>query len=67
MFLQYGSVDDDFSVNFRIRWNPREGTDLYVVWNESLATERHAYDPVRPLSESRTLVVKYSRTFTLGG
>jgi len=65
-FLQYGSVTDALSVNFRIRWNPREGTDLYIVWNEGLATDRRSYDPVRPLSGSRTLVVKYSRTFTLG-
>lgn len=64
--VQYNSASNAFLVNFRIRWNPREGTDLYVVWNEGLVTDRHSFDPVRPLSDRRTLVVKYSRTFTLG-
>jgi hypothetical protein len=64
--IQYNSASNAFSVNARLRWNPREGTDLYIVWNEGLVTDRHSFDPVRPFSNQRTLLVKYSRTFTLG-
>jgi hypothetical protein len=64
--VQYSSASNAVVVNFRIRWNPREGTDLYIVWNEGLVTDRRSFDPVRPFSDRRTLLVKYSRTFTLG-
>jgi hypothetical protein len=64
-FVQYNSADDVVVLNFRFRFNPAEGTDLYVVWNESLNSDRYALDPVPPLSQTRTLLVKYARTFTL--
>ena len=53
-------------LNFRFRYNPSEGTDLYIVWNESLNSDRYAFDPDKPLSQERTLMLKYARTFTLG-
>ncbi len=64
-FAQYNSAGDVVVLNFRFRYNPSEGTDLYVVWNESLNSDRYALTPVRPLSQSRTVLVKYARTFTL--
>jgi hypothetical protein len=64
-FVQYNSADDVVVLNFRFRYNPTEGTDLYVVWNESLNSDRYARIPAAPLSQSRTLLVKYARTFTL--
>lgn len=65
-FVQYNSTEDLVVTNFRIRYNPREGNDLYLVWNESMNSDRHGYDPVRPLSRERTLMVKYQHTFTFG-
>ncbi len=65
-FIQYSSTADRLAANIRLRYNPSEGHDLYIVWNEGLFTDRHALDPVPPVSERRTLLVKYSRTFTLG-
>jgi hypothetical protein len=65
-FVQYSSADHAVIANLRIRYNPREGNDLYLVWNESLVTDRMSFDPVRPLSTERTIVVKYSHTFQLG-
>jgi len=65
-FVQYSSADHAVVANVRIRYNPREGNDLYVVWNESLVSDRTSFDPVRPLSYERTIVVKYSHTFQLG-
>jgi hypothetical protein len=64
-FVQYNSADDVVVLNFRFRYNPTEGTDLYIVWNESLNSDRYAISPVAPLSQTRTLLVKYARTFTL--
>ena len=65
-FVQYNSADDIVGWNVRFRYNPTEGTDLYLVWNESLNSDRSLLDPRPPLSQARTLLVKYSRTFTLG-
>lgn len=65
-FVQYNSTDDVVGWNVRFRYNPTEGTDLYLVWNETVNSDRFALDPVAPLSQARTLLVKYSRTFTLG-
>jgi len=62
-FVQYSS-DADFALgNFRLRYNPREGNDLYVVFNEALNTDRFAKDPIPPYLDSRALVLKYSYTF----
>jgi len=64
-FVQYNSAGHLVSLNARFRYNPSEGTDLYLVWNESLNTDRFAPTPQLPLSQARTLLVKYARTFTL--
>ncbi len=65
-FVQYNSTLDLAVANVRFRYNPREGDDLYVVWNEGVNANRFDSDPVRPRSDERTLLVKYSRTFSLG-
>ncbi len=64
-FIQYSSAQDAVAANIRFRFNPGEGRDLYLVWNEGLVTDRHSFVPVRPLSTERTLLVKYSHTFRL--
>jgi hypothetical protein len=61
-FAQYNSAADAVVLNARVRWNPREGRDLYLVFNEGMNTDRFDYAPVRPLTDSRTLLVKYSHT-----
>ena len=67
-FLQYNSTAGRFDVNVRLRYNVAEGTDIWLVYNEGLDTDR-AIDPLQqarlsPFSVSRALVVKYSHTFT---
>ena len=68
-FVQYSSAADQATANLRFRYNPSEGHDLYVVWNEGVLTDRYGLTPAPPLSERRTIMVKYSRTLTmaLGG
>jgi hypothetical protein len=61
-FVQYNSASDAVVLNARVRWNAREGNDLYLVFNEAVNTDRFGYTPARPLTERRTLLVKYSHT-----
>jgi hypothetical protein len=63
-FAQFSNVDDLTTLNARFRYHFREGTDLWVVYNEGVHTSRSVVDPPRlPFSAGRTLMVKYSHTF----
>jgi hypothetical protein len=64
-FVQYASTDDQVVANLRCRYNLREGSDLYLVYNEVLGVDRPAGSPSPPLSQSRALLAKYSYTFQL--
>jgi hypothetical protein len=64
-FIQYNSADDIFAANVRFRYNFREGQDLWIVYNQGLNTDRFAYTPVRPATDFRTVLVKYTHTFAL--
>ncbi len=65
-FVQYNKSDNAVVANLRFRYNPREGNDFYVVWNEGLVTDRYSFDPVRPFSDQRTILIKYSHTLQFG-
>lgn len=64
-FVQYNSTTDRFDVNIRFRYNFAEGTDLWLVYNEGLDTERglDGLGTRPPLSAGRSLIIKYSHTF----
>jgi len=62
-FLQYSSLGNVVVGNLRLRYNPREGNDLYLVFNEHLNTHRALGYPRLPLSDSRTVMLKYTHTF----
>ena len=64
-FVQYNNVADAVAANVRFRYNFREGNDLWIVYNQGLNTSRHRHDPVLPLTDSRTILVKYTYTFAL--
>ena len=57
-FVQYNSAVDQIITNVRFRYNPREGTDLFVVYDEGLHTDRHAHEPVLPRRSGRALMLK---------
>jgi len=61
--VQYSGADDAVSANVRFRYNPREGTDFYLVYNEGLNTDRLDRTPVPPLSSGRALYAKFNYTF----
>ena len=64
-FLQYNHTAEALTTNVRFRYNFREGTDLWIVYNEGINTERDRFTPALPLTDTRTLIVKYTHTFTL--
>jgi hypothetical protein len=64
-FVQYNSADNALSTNFRLRYNPREGNDFYIVINEGRSTYRDLEDPRLPAFNNRSVLVKYTYTFTL--
>jgi hypothetical protein len=62
-FFQYNSTIDAVIANIRLRYNPREGIDLYLVYNEGLNTNRYRQDPILPFTSNRTVMLKYTYTF----
>ncbi|MGA0558818.1 DUF5916 domain-containing protein [Larkinella sp. VNQ87] len=62
--LQYNSTNRQIFTNAQLRYNFRDGHDLYIVLNENLFTERRYNDQlVRPILGDQTLLFKYYYTF----
>ena len=60
-FTQYNTVSDLVGVNARFRYHFREGTDLWLVYNEGLNTVLdNGLDPRKFRSAGRTFMIKYS-------
>lgn len=57
--LQYNSDTRQFSKNVRLNWIPKQGTDLFVVYNETDQTRR------TPGALDRSLTVKLAYRFAL--
>lgn len=64
-FVQYNSAGGLIIGNLRFRYNPRQGNDFYLVYNEQLNADRTASldHPRLPLTDSRTILLKYTYTF----
>jgi len=62
-FIQYNSAIDAVIANIRLRYNPREGIDLYLVYNKGLNTNRYRQEPTLPFTSNRTVMLKYTYTF----
>jgi uncharacterized protein DUF5916/cellulose/xylan binding protein with CBM9 domain len=62
-FIQYNSSANISLANIRFRYNPREGSDLYIVYNEQFNSDRRREFPVLPTSRNRTILAKYTYTF----
>ena len=63
-FIQYSSSAKIALANIRFRYNPREGSDLYIVYNEQFNRDRQREIPILPVSRNRTILAKYTYTFT---
>lgn len=62
-FVQYNTAVNKAVANVRFRYNPREGNDFYIVYNEGLNTRVTREIPSLPFSSGRTLLIKYTYTF----
>lgn len=51
------------TLNFRFRYNPVDGNDLYLVYNDILNNGLLQEVPDTPLSDNRTIMLKYVHTF----
>ncbi|MEZ5069869.1 MAG: DUF5916 domain-containing protein [Bacteroidales bacterium] len=63
--VQYVNTEDDFIANFRLRYNPREGNDFYLVYNDYRGFRGENMQPVIPGFYNKTILVKYTHTFIL--
>ena len=62
--VQANSAAQAGLVNARFRYNPREGTDLYLVFNAG-HTDPGIGASGRPFADSRGVLIKYATTFAL--
>lgn len=65
MLAQYDDQSATFGGNIRVRYNPKEGTDLYIVYNSTFNANRLEAKPILPYIEQQGVIVKYSLTFGL--
>ncbi len=61
--IQYSRDLERISSNLRLRFNPSEGVDVFIVYNEGLNTGRNRMNPRLPLTEGRSVLVKFNYTF----
>ena len=61
-YFQYDNISGKAGVNFRFRYNPIEGTDLYIVYNYN-ANVNVNLSPTPPFTDSQAFVIKFSKTF----
>lgn len=60
---QHNSAADALVGSFRVRFNPRDGEDFYLVVNGDANVDRDRFVPRLPISSRHTVQVKYSRAF----
>jgi len=65
VFVQYLNTEDEFAGNFRLRFNPREGNDFYLVYNDNRCFIDRRQIAGHPSFHNRTIMLKYTHTFIL--
>jgi hypothetical protein len=63
VFMQYANTSEELITNFRLRFNPREGNDFYIVLNENRQVTDEKFIPELPDYNNRTILLKYTHTF----
>ena len=64
-FIQYNTAVNKIVTNLRFRYNPHEGNDFYLVYDEGMNTRTFRESPRLPFTSGRTLLLKYTYTFRL--
>jgi len=65
LMVQYVNTEDDLVTNFRFRYNPREGNDFYLVYNDYRGIVDEDGIPESPKFFNKTIMLKYVHTFIL--
>jgi hypothetical protein len=65
LFVQYVNTEDELITNFRLRYNPREGNDLFLVYNDFRGITDSYSIQEHPKFFNKTIMVKYTHTFIL--
>lgn len=60
---QYNSIQDQVFTTARLRYNFRDGHDLYVVYNQDYNTDRMRLSPELPIYNNQLVTLKYVYTF----
>jgi len=61
-FLQHNSVSKTVLGSIRLRYNPKEGNDFFLVYNGDVNQDRYRNELALPVSNGSTLFLKYSHT-----
>jgi len=64
-YIQYNTSMKGVMTNLRLRYNPKEGNDFYLVFNEGRNTNLTREIPNLPVYSARSLLLKYTYTFNL--
>ncbi len=64
-FAQINSLTKVSAINFRLRYNWKDGNDLFMVYNETLNNDGKT-DQYLPFSDYRAVIIKYIYTFHIG-
>lgn len=63
--VQYNRLTDKFGVNARLRYNPKEGNDFFIVFNHLTDYDPAYNENGDPLVENWSILLKYTRAFNL--
>ena len=62
-FVQYNTAINKVLSNIHFRYNPKEGTDLFLVFNEGRNTWLEREVPTLPVYDQRNITIKFTYTF----
>ncbi len=64
-YIQYNTAMKGILTNLRLRYNPKEGNDFYIVFDEGRNTSLTREIPNFPAYSARSILLKYTYTFNL--
>lgn len=62
-YFQFDDLSQQTSTNIRFRYNPKEGTDLFIVINQGINNYRTRLDPKLPYINNQAFTIKFTKTF----
>jgi hypothetical protein len=63
--IQYDNISKTLASNLRFRFNPKEGTDFYLVYTPVLNTNFREFQPTQPFINRQNVTAKFTKTFDL--